>query len=758
MRLLLSLLVLIAPMAQAQTISYWASGLVNKGNAQLAQQYFFLAGPGISITYTNPYVYINNTGGGGGGGGGTNTAFATNSTWAFYATNWFGSNLLYMLLKNGTNAWSTNAIGAVYATNGPNGQPLLTGNQTITLSGDATGSGATAIAVTVTNIKANGVVGTAAQVLTATGAGVGWSNLPAASAAYYPAIATNAVSLIKTNTVAVNAGSVVTNLDFQGRGGVVVTGTNIAGQVELWIDGSGVSTPNVVFNNAGTVNYAGAGSASGVANHSLAVGYNSAAANSYSVALGESANASASYGVAVGYQANGGSSGVGIGYQSAGQNGAVAVGYLSVAYDGAFNNFYGTAIGNRASAPGNGNVAIGGDGDNTGNPAAVPAYMRDTVELGRGTATDSGYLHFRGHKIADGSGVIVSPIAGSLTNNAATATTATNWLGSNVVQNYSIGVSNRFNGGTNLLMQYSVNSSNYLYTNSWIYKSPNLNYTNRAGGSVGVWGDDTVVPMFVSGHSDGPGTLGQLEGRDMGVTAWYMTDLLYGGVPAGGMFLFGDSGYSSILAEFDCKDRALFPGDERRTIFQMGTDVYGNSGLGMVIFPDLQQGSDNTTALGFFSNGGISCGDYNTVPPSGGLYTGGAVSFDAGQFYSDGNGNVTATSFLPISDQNLKTNLVPLTGAIDRLNKVPVYTWKWKPIVKQTNTHSPKGNTNQVHTISKTNIDNQVHIGPMAQDWSKIFGGKTNGINMQDEIGVLLAAVKELDARVKVLEAAKTNR
>ncbi len=57
------------------------------------------------------------------------------------------------------------------------GSGFLTGNQTITLSGDATGSGATAIEVTVTNIHPP-VSGSVGQVLTRTTTGVGYSNAP----------------------------------------------------------------------------------------------------------------------------------------------------------------------------------------------------------------------------------------------------------------------------------------------------------------------------------------------------------------------------------------------------------------------------------------------------------------------------------------------------------------------------------------------------------------------------------------------------
>ena len=55
--------------------SYWFQQFQKQGNAKLAQEYFFQAGNGISITWTNPgpYVWINAT-----GGGGVTTGLTTN--------------------------------------------------------------------------------------------------------------------------------------------------------------------------------------------------------------------------------------------------------------------------------------------------------------------------------------------------------------------------------------------------------------------------------------------------------------------------------------------------------------------------------------------------------------------------------------------------------------------------------------------------------------------------------------------------------
>jgi hypothetical protein len=124
-----------------------------------------------------------------------------------------------------------------------------------------------------------------------------------------------------------------------------------------------------------------------------------------------------------------------------------------------------------------------------------------------------------------------------------------------------------------------------------------------------------------------------------------------------------------------------------------------------------------------------------------------------------------ATAYNP-SDATRKTNIVEYPGAtaIEHLRQIPVSQWQWKPrYINRTVTNwTFKAGIKipTVRQISMTNrLDPLTHIGPMAQDWSKHFGGPTNEISQTDLNGVLLAAVKELDARVRALEAKLgTNR
>lgn len=113
--------------------------------------------------------------------------------------------------------------------------------------------------------------------------------------------------------------------------------------------------------------------------------------------------------------------------------------------------------------------------------------------------------------------------------------------------------------------------------------------------------------------------------------------------------------------------------------------------------------------------------------------------------------NVHGTLFIP-SDQNLKTNIVAFSGtnALSALRQLPVYQWNWRPVVKTNSFNHPKTG---LHQVIRTNLlDSLPHIGPMAQDWQAAVGGNGTNICVQDEIGILIAAVKQLDARVLLLE------
>ena len=123
---------------------------------------------------------------------------------------------------------------------------------------------------------------------------------------------------------------------------------------------------------------------------------NFADGNNYGAAFGAAAYGS-TYGAAVGSNANGSNYGVVVGSNADGSNYGVAVGSNS------YGSNYGVAVGSNSDGHGLGNFAVCGN-DGSGANAVVPDGYTDTIELGRGTATDNGSLHFRGNRIADGSG------------------------------------------------------------------------------------------------------------------------------------------------------------------------------------------------------------------------------------------------------------------------------------------------------------------------------------------------------------------
>lgn len=225
---------------------------------------------------------------------------------------------------------------------------------------------------------------------------------------------------------------------------VTITSVAIGTGADADPGGASIGTGTVSTNYGAAVGYAARGYNYGSAVGDIAQGY------SYGAAMGVNA-LGYSYGVAVGYYAKGYSSGAAVGYQAKGLlNGAAlghtangtnygaAVGYEALGYNygsafgrgaygytngvavganssgyssgvavgyGALGYSYGVAVGSDADASGIGNVAIGGSGG--GAIASVQSGLIDTIELGRGTASTDGALHFRGMQIVNSNGCLV---------------------------------------------------------------------------------------------------------------------------------------------------------------------------------------------------------------------------------------------------------------------------------------------------------------------------------------------------------------
>jgi hypothetical protein len=113
---------------------------------------------------------------------------------------------------------------------------------------------------------------------------------------------------------------------------------------------------------------------------------------------------------------------------------------------------------------------------------------------------------------------------------------------------------------------------------------------------------------------------------------------------------------------------------------------------------------------------------FGATPPMN-FFSGGANKMVLDYF-----GNVTATSFNPISDRNTKENFDPVRAAdiLARVAALPISTWNFKqdPTAK--------------------------HIGPMAQDFYAAFGvgQDERHIATVDADGVALAAIQGLSQKL----------
>ncbi|MDY7094868.1 MAG: tail fiber domain-containing protein, partial [Acidobacteriota bacterium] len=106
----------------------------------------------------------------------------------------------------------------------------------------------------------------------------------------------------------------------------------------------------------------------------------------------------------------------------------------------------------------------------------------------------------------------------------------------------------------------------------------------------------------------------------------------------------------------------------------------------------------------------------------------------ANEWELDTAGNVTATSFNPTSDRNLKQGFVPVDSSqiLERLAAIPVTQWSY------------------LHDTESTQ-----HIGPVAQDFYAAFGvgADDRHISTTDADGVAFAAIQALYQRLLEKEA-----
>lgn len=86
------------------------------------------------------------------------------------------------------------------------------------------------------------------------------------------------------------------------------------------------------------------------------------------------------------------------------------------------------------------------------------------------------------------------------------------------------------------------------------------------------------------------------------------------------------------------------------------------------------------------------------------------------------------------SDRNMKRNVKPANSILDRMEKIPISSWQYKP-------GTVAGDTGARH------------VGPMAQDFKGFFGlGDGKSIPVVDAVGVNMAATQQLARKVNRME------
>ena len=89
---------------------------------------------------------------------------------------------------------------------------------------------------------------------------------------------------------------------------------------------------------------------------------------------------------------------------------------------------------------------------------------------------------------------------------------------------------------------------------------------------------------------------------------------------------------------------------------------------------------------------------------------------------------------LKFSHSSYKTDVVPLTGTLEKLSELQIKTWTYKK--------------------NRPYSDGQCYLGPMAEDVKRVFGvGDGSTLDVFDLIGIVLSAIKEIGSEVKELES-----
>jgi hypothetical protein len=159
-----------------------------------------------------------------------------------------------------------------------------------------------------------------------------------------------------------------------------------------------------------------------------------------------------------------------------------------------------------------------------------------------------------------------------------------------------------------------------------------------------------------------------------------------------------------------------------------------NLGSGLAVNPATSMGlSNNATSQGF---GGAMRGYGQQANILNNEWRGRMAAWEADQAQNasmwGGIGSIAGLGISLLSTKDAKTDKQPVRGALEAVENMPVEEWSYKPGMG----------------------DEGRHIGPYAEDFKAQTGkGDGNTIPLADYMGVTVAAVKELSAKVDELAA-----
>jgi hypothetical protein len=259
-----------------------------------------------------------------------------------------------------------------------------------------------------------------------------------------------------------------------------------------------------------------------------------------------------------------------------------------------------------------------------------------------------------------------------------------------------------------ITISYGGSSKAVTITDSGTNRGLSSSLTNTGNGNSAVYGETKGSGAGVKGISSGAGGTGGI----------FQVTSSSSAQPA---LSASTAGTGSAVEAASRQGTAILASSESGTALM----AHSSTGAGLYAASD--------TSFGVFGESTNYYGVIGVDFGSGKGVYGYSRSGYAGYF----QGTVAASSYVSLSDRNAKTDLAPVDGAevLERVAALPITSWQFK-----------------------TDPERR-HIGPMAQDFHAAFG--LNGeddthISLSDTAGVSLAAIQELNRRLKEKDAQLT--